>query len=170
VGASGPIPVAPAAATVTSHISLYASTYRSYYSHYRLRLRSGSFLTSPTSSEHQHPYEPLLVEAHEIFLHVSTALSNTFAYDIWLGNFNINHFTWGGAGVRPDQSSQLHFSLQEQHDLSLLLPPGTTTFIRHDAQSTMDLVFSSSSLSKTLMACCSREDQDHGSDHFHIKS
>ncbi len=72
--------------------------------------------------------------------------------------------------MRPDQSSQLLFSLQELHILSLLLPPATVTFKRHKAQSTIDLVFSSSSLSQTLTACRSREDLDHGSDHSHIES
>jgi hypothetical protein len=125
---------------------------------------------SPTSSESEHPDEPPSVDTHKILLHVSTALSDTSPYHVLLGDFNIHHCTWGGAGVRPDQSFQLHFSLQELHDLSLLLPPETITFKRHDAQSTIDLVFSSSSLSNTLTACCSREDLDHGSDHYHIES
>jgi hypothetical protein len=43
-------------------------------------------------------------------------------------------------------------------------------FKRHNAQSTIDLVFSCSFLSQTLTACRSREDLDHGSDHYPIQS
>ncbi len=66
---------------------------------------------SSTSSEKQHADEPLQVATHEIFLHVSTALSDTTAYHVLFGDFSIHHPTWGGAGVRPDQSSQLLFTL-----------------------------------------------------------
>jgi hypothetical protein len=105
---------------------------------------------SPSSSENQPLDEPLSVITHEIFLHVSAALSDTYAHHVLLGDFNIHHSICGGAGERPDHSSQLLFSLQELHDLSLLLPPETITFIRHDAQSTIYVIFFSSSLSHTL--------------------
>jgi hypothetical protein len=72
--------------------------------------------------------------------------------------------------VRPNRSFQLLLSLQELHNLCLLLPPATITYKRHIAQSTIDLVFSSSSLSQTLTACRSREDLDHGSDNYPSKS
>ncbi len=62
---------------------------------------------SPTSSENQPPDEPLLVDAHEIFSHVSTALSDASAHHVLLGDFTIHHPIWGGADVRPDHSSQL---------------------------------------------------------------
>jgi hypothetical protein len=72
--------------------------------------------------------------------------------------------------MRPDCSSQLLLSLQELHDLSLMLPPETVTFQRHDSQSTFALVFTSSSLSHTLTVCRSRKDLDHGLDHYPITS
>ncbi len=72
--------------------------------------------------------------------------------------------------MRPDRSSQLLLILPELHNLSLLLPPATVTFKWHNAQSTIDLVFSSCSLTLTLTACHSREDLDHGSDHYPIES
>ncbi len=78
---------------------------------------------SPTSSENQPPDEPLLVDTHEIFLHVSAALCDASAYHVLLGDFNIHHPIWGGADVKPDRSSQLLLSLQELHELSLLFPP-----------------------------------------------
>jgi hypothetical protein len=40
----------------------------------------------------------------------------------------------------------------------------------HNSQITINLVFSSLSLSHTLTACRLREDLDHGSDHYHIGS
>ncbi len=103
-------------------------------------------------------------------MHVSAALSDAFAHHVLLGDFNIHHSNWGGAGVRPDSSSQLLLSLQELHVLLLLLPPEMIMFKKLDAQSTIDLVFSSSSLLHTLTACRSREDLDHGSDYYPIES
>jgi hypothetical protein len=56
------------------------------------------------------------------------------------------------------------------YDFSLLLPQETIPFKRHNAQSTKDLVFSSSSLSYTLTYCCSRNDLDYRSEHFPMES
>jgi hypothetical protein len=42
------------------------------------------------------PDEPLSVDTHEILSHVSTALSDTSAYHVLLGDFNIHHSIWGG--------------------------------------------------------------------------
>jgi hypothetical protein len=103
-------------------------------------------------------------------LHVSIALSDASAHHVLLGDFNINHPICGGAGVRPGQSSQLLLSLQELHELSLLLPPEMIIFKRQDAQSTIDLAFSSSSLLHIFTASRSREDLDHGSDNYPIES
>ncbi len=125
---------------------------------------------SPTSSENQLLDELLLVDIHEILLHVSAALSDASAHHVLLGDFNTNHPIWGGADVRPDRSSQLLLPLQELHELSLLLPPDIITFKRYDAQSTIDHVFFSSSLSHILIAGHSREDLDYGSDHYPIEN
>ncbi len=46
---------------------------------------------SPTSSDNQPRDEPLLVDTHEIFSHVSAALSDASAHHVLLGNFNIHH-------------------------------------------------------------------------------
>jgi hypothetical protein len=64
-----------------------------------------------TSSETQPQDELLSVDTHEIFLHVSTALSDTFAHQVLLVDLNIHHPFWGGSRVRPDRSSQLLLSL-----------------------------------------------------------
>jgi hypothetical protein len=95
----------------------------------------------PTSSENQPPDEPLPLDTHEIFSFVSAAISDASADHILLGDFNLNHPTWGGPRVTPHRASQLLLSLQEQHHLSLLLPPETITFKRHGGKSTIDLVF-----------------------------
>jgi hypothetical protein len=121
--------------------SSYSATFLTpKYGHLRLRspvkgardiMIHNVYLTrkfSPTSSENQPPDEPLLVDTHEIFSHVSTALSDASAHHVLLGNFNIYHPIWGGADVRPDRSSQLLLSLQELHELSLLLHPEKITF------------------------------------------
>jgi hypothetical protein len=72
--------------------------------------------------------------------------------------------------VRPDCSSQLLFSLQELHNLSLMLPPETVTLKKQNAQSTIDLAFYLSSLSHSLTACCSGKSLDYGSEHYPIGS
>jgi hypothetical protein len=59
---------------------------------------------SPTLSKYEHPEEPLLVDTQKIFLHVSTALSDTSAYHVLLGDFNTHHPTWDGARVWPYRS------------------------------------------------------------------
>ncbi len=69
-----------------------------------------------------------------------------------------------------DCSFQLFFLLQDLHNLSLMLPQETVTFRRHNAQSTIDHIFSASSLSRTLMTCCSNEDLAHGSDHYPLEN
>jgi endonuclease/exonuclease/phosphatase family metal-dependent hydrolase len=123
-----------------------------------------------TSSENQPPDEPLPLDTHEIFSFVSAAISDDSADHILVGDFNIHHPNWGGPRVIPHRASQLLLSLQELHNLSLLLPPEIITFKRHGGESTIDLVFSSSDLMNSLTACCLREDLDHGSDHYPIET
>ncbi len=124
----------------------------------------------PSLSEIQPPTEPLSVDTHEIFSYDSAAISDTSANHVLLGDINIYHPNLGGASVRPNHFSRLLLSLQELHDLSFLLPPETVTFAKHSAQSTIDLVFSSSSLFLSLMACRSRKDLDNRSDHYPFES
>jgi endonuclease/exonuclease/phosphatase family metal-dependent hydrolase len=124
----------------------------------------------PTSSENQAPDEPLPLDTHEIFSFVSAAISDASADNVLLGDFNLHHPNWGGPRVTPHRASQLLLSLQELHNLSLLLPPEKITFKRHSGESKIDLVFSSSDLINTLTACCLREDLDHGLDHYPIET
>jgi hypothetical protein len=124
----------------------------------------------PTSSENQPPDEPLALDIHEIFSFVSAAITDASADHVLLGDFNMHHPNWGGPRVIPHRASQLLLSLQELHNLSLLLPPESITFKRHGGESTIDLVFSSSDLMNSLTACYLREDLDHGSDHYPIET
>ncbi len=64
---------------------------------------------SSTTSESQHPDDPLPVNTHEIFSHVSTALSDAYACHVLLGDFNIHHPIWEGASTWTNRSSQLLF-------------------------------------------------------------
>ncbi len=93
-----------------------------------------------------------------------------FCNHVLLGHSNHNYTNREGTGARPDHSFQLLLSLQELHNLSLLLPPKTITFQRHETHGTIDLVFSTSPPSHTLTKCYTREDLDHRSDHYPIKS
>jgi hypothetical protein len=113
-----------------------------------------------TSSGNQPPIEPLSLDTHEIFSFVSAAISDASANYVLLGDFKINHPNWGSPRATPHRAFQLLLSLQELHNLSLLLPPKTITFKRHGGESMIDLVFSSSDLMNTLNACRLREDLD----------
>ncbi len=121
---------------------------------------------SPTSSEKQPLDEPLSPYTHKISYFVSAVISNASANHVLLGDFNIHHPNSGGPRVTPHSASQLLLSLQQQHHLSLLLPPRSITFKRHGGESTIDLVFSSFDLMNTLTTCFLGEDLDHGSDHY----
>jgi hypothetical protein len=123
-----------------------------------------------TSSEKQPPDEPLPLYTHENFSFVSATISDVSADHVLLGDFNIHHPNWGGPRVTPHCASQLLMSLQELHNLSLLLPPESITFKRHGGESTIELVFSSSDLMNSLTACRLREDLDHGADHYPIEN
>jgi hypothetical protein len=123
-----------------------------------------------TSSENPPPDEPLPLDTHEIFSFVSAAISDASADHVRLGDFNIHPPNWGGPRVTPHCASQLLLSLEELHNLSLLLPPESITFKRHGGESTIDLVFTSSDLMDSLTACCLREDLDHWSDHYPIET
>jgi hypothetical protein len=78
---------------------------------------------SLTSTENLPLDEPLLLDTHETFSHVSAAISDNSNDHVLLGDFNIHHLNWGGPRARPHLASQLLLSIQELHNLSLLLPP-----------------------------------------------
>jgi hypothetical protein len=81
----------------------------------------------PTSSELQPTDELLPLDTHEIFSFVHASLSDNSVDHVLLGDFNIHHPNWGGPLTRPHRASQLLLSLQELHNLGLLLPPETIT-------------------------------------------
>jgi hypothetical protein len=89
----------------SSHFATFLTT---KYGHLRLRslmegardimihnvYHSGNL--SLTTSENHPTDEPLSVDTREIFSHVSAALSDTSAYRVLLGDFNIHNPIWEG--------------------------------------------------------------------------
>ncbi|CDO68734.1 hypothetical protein BN946_scf184652.g61 [Trametes cinnabarina] len=102
------------------------------------------------------------------------ALSDPLALNapaIIVGDFNAHHPMWSGPLVpqrtaRSDAESLL--LLLAEFDLSLALPPGTPTYWSdsHHTASTLDLVFTSTSLANSVTSCST--DYGHGSDHCAI--
>jgi hypothetical protein len=86
---------------------------------------------------------------------------------IVLGDFNLHHPLWSGLHdpTFHDMSTVLIDCLQE-YGLTLLTPPGTTTWEARGASSTLDLVFGSELARDRLIECRVRHHLDHGSDHY----
>jgi endonuclease/exonuclease/phosphatase family metal-dependent hydrolase len=126
--------------------------------------------TPLTSSEIQPLDEPLPLDTHETFSYDSATIPDASANRVLLGDFNMHHPNWKGPRVTPHCASQLLLSLQELHNLFLLLPPESIIFKRHGGESTIDFICSSSDLLNSLTACRLTEDLDHGSDHYPIET
>ncbi len=106
----------------------------------------------PTSPELQPTDEMLPLDTHKIFSFVNAALSEYSIDHVLLGDFNIHHPSWGGPRARSHRASQLLLSLQELHNVALLLPPETITCRKNGSESTIVLVFPSSHFSNTQTA------------------
>ena len=103
---------------------------------------------------------------------LNTHLSSYSSLDsiILLGDFNQHHPLWSGTHTpHRTQASAAHtppfIQLLADHDLRLVLEPGTPTFYSdaHHTWSTLDLVFVSSDLHSAVTVCTT--DSRHGSDH-----
>lgn len=86
-----------------------------------------------------------------------------------VGDFNIHHPSWGGHIIRLDIRAFRLLELIDKFNLSQHLPPGTATYISSIAsKSTLDLVFTSTSLIDRIQMCNVVEELDHDSDHMPI--
>ncbi|KMU78439.1 hypothetical protein CISG_07443 [Coccidioides immitis RMSCC 3703] len=86
---------------------------------------------------------------------------------IVVGNFNLHHPLWGGAGTRQDPESEELIQLMGLHQLQSLLPPGSVTY-QNLGETTVDLALGTPWVHERKVFCGVREDLDHQSDHLPI--
>ncbi|KUL81545.1 hypothetical protein ZTR_10067 [Talaromyces verruculosus] len=88
---------------------------------------------------------------------------------IVLGDFNLHHPLWSGTQYRhvDDEAAEL-IDLVDEHGLEQLLPPGTVTYERADARTTIDLIWASSTLTDRLVSCTDKREWWYGADHVPI--
>jgi hypothetical protein len=88
---------------------------------------------------------------------------------IILGDFNLYYELWGGLTVRErDPESDDLIDLVEDFQLGSLLPTGTITYDDKNAQSCIDLCYSTQDLVDRVITCSVDPSMDHNSDHLSI--
>ena len=90
---------------------------------------------------------------------------------VLLGDFNLHHPIWGGPQcfTRHDMADEL-LRVVNEADLQLLTPPGTITWEARGQSSTVDLIFSSTSLEQKVISCYVDLNLESGSDHHPIST
>jgi hypothetical protein len=86
-----------------------------------------------------------------------------------LGDFNTHHPSWGGEDTRTDPTGETLCELQQINGLQLLTPPGTVTFQKGYARSTIDLAFASTFFSERLIRCTARDSWVSTRDHLPVE-
>lgn len=88
-----------------------------------------------------------------------------------VGDFNLHHPLWGGTRqITQQASADILIDILDEFDLVPVLEPGTITWERQNAISTIDLVFVTSSLVESLIHCRVRDDLQYSSDHKPIST
>lgn len=87
-----------------------------------------------------------------------------------LGDFNLHHPSWGGAGTRGDAEAEDLLEIMDIHDMEIVTEPGVAPWERKDQKSTIDLTFISNGLLERLVNCVRGDDIDHDSDHWLIRT
>jgi endonuclease/exonuclease/phosphatase family metal-dependent hydrolase len=97
--------------------------------------------------------------------------NNQSEEQILLGDFNLHHPMWGGADVRhidPDSADLL--AIMEDFNLTNTLPPGTITYEKRTARTTIDLCLATLGLVDRIIKSQVDRDLDHDSDHLPIST
>ena len=84
---------------------------------------------------------------------------------ILLEDFNLHHPSWGGEHISTDNEANSLVEVVNSFELNLLLPCREITWQRTEAESTINLVFSTSLLTQRLITCQVRKDWGTGDDH-----
>ncbi len=87
-----------------------------------------------------------------------------------LGDFNLHHPSWGGAGIQGDAEAEDLLEIIDIHDIEMTIEPGVVTWQRRNQKSTIDLTFISNGLLERLVNCVHGDDIDHDSDHWPIRT
>jgi ribonuclease HI len=85
-----------------------------------------------------------------------------------VGDFNLHHPRWGGAGARRSKEAGTLIEGMEREDMEILLPRGTITRIEGGNKTTIDLVVATRNVGDTLIRCGVKEELHHDSDHLPI--
>lgn len=93
------------------------------------------------------------------------------AISIVLGDFNLHHPMWS----KPERAAfhaaaDSFLDIARDYSLSLVTPPGMTTWSERGSESTIDLVFLSNPDLHRVLRCATREDLSHSSDHKPIET
>jgi hypothetical protein len=89
---------------------------------------------------------------------------------ILLGDFNLHHPCWGGPGVQEDAEAEDLLEIMDSYDMENVTEEGVATWERNDQRSTIDLTFISYGLLGRLVNCARKENIDHDSDHWPIRT
>ncbi|EED11577.1 reverse transcriptase, putative [Talaromyces stipitatus ATCC 10500] len=99
---------------------------------------------------------------------LQTAMAPRAQY-IVLGDFNRHHPLWAGTRYQHvDEEATELIDLMDEHRLEQLLPPGTITYERANAKSTIDLVWASHNLANRVVNCDTKREWWYGADHVPI--
>lgn len=86
-----------------------------------------------------------------------------------VGDLNLHHPAWGGIYIPvTDRNSEDLLSVIKEYGLQLLLKKGIITYEEVGHQSTIDLVFATPFIAKSLIFCKVSQDNEYGSDYYPI--
>lgn len=114
-------------------------------------------------------YNPGVASGEEPALTTLREAMTSGTQHIVLGDFNLHHPLWQGTRYRhvDDEATEL-IDLMDEHELEQLLPPGTVTYEKAEAKTTIDLIWASSTLSSRLVSCTDKREWWYGADHVPI--
>jgi len=83
-------------------------------------------------------------------------------------DFNLHHPLWNRQNYHVhDRSADDLVNIMMENNMSLLLPPETTTYLR--SRTTIDLTWGNKTAARSIIKCGIAEKHDHGSDHLPIQ-
>jgi exonuclease III len=98
-----------------------------------------------------------------------TILNYASDKQIAVGDFNLHHPLWGGeSSTRCDREAEDLLQLMADHQLELILPPGTITYDSQLGQVVIDLALGTPWVHERVTFCGVRDDLDHQLDHLPV--
>ena len=91
--------------------------------------------------------------------------------NIVLGDFNLHHPLWNGTErLTFHTAADTLLDIARDHSLSLVTPPGMTTWAERGSRSTIDLIFLSTTDHHKILRCTTRDDIAQSSDHLPVET